>query len=66
MEGHIAIIISIVAGFLAILRFLYAILETIRTVEKKLDVYSIEHEILIAWFQKENPEAILPTRIRKP
>jgi len=66
MEGHIAIIISIVAGFLAILKFLGAILDTVRHVEKKIDIYSVEHEILMHWYAEEHnvPLQSLPTRSR--
>jgi len=65
-EGHIAIIVSILVGFVAILRFLWAILDSIRHVEKKIDIYSVEHEMLMYWYAEEHnvPLQSLPTRSR--
>ena len=62
-EGHLAILV----GLVPILGMLWGIMIFIRRLEKKLDFYTVEHEILIQWYLKENGKHIedLPTRSRR-
>ena len=63
-EGHIYILISILAGFATILGFLLKIMLVIRKVEKKLDYLIVEHELLVMDYceRKGIPLTALPTR----
>ena len=63
-EGHILIAISVVTGFIAVLGFLRRVITTLRHMERKLDFWAIEHEMLVSWYCKQNNIEIksLPTR----